>query len=363
MKTLHWYLMRQIIATLVMTVAVFAGILLLGSVIKEVLGVLLSQNADLRLVARAVGMLIPFILVFALPIGMLTAALLVFGRLSADQELTAMRASGVSLMSLVSPVLLFSILMSVVCAMVNLDFAPRARQGFKRLMFELGRSNIGLVLPAGVFHDFAKAGVTVYIGKSSGDELRDVSIYELDQGRVIRVYKAARAKLLLDQEAQTLGVTLYDGHLMDFEREVPFYFGELSPPIALPLGGEDRLGETSLANMSLVDLLQERTRRGGMGLDVTPVTFQIHSKVAFSFACVGFTLVGIPLGLQTHRRETRIGLFAALLLMSVYYGFFILGEAWETRSEMHPHLLVWVPNFLFQGIGALLLLRADHRVH
>ncbi|HAV60848.1 MAG TPA: hypothetical protein DCY13_00590 [Verrucomicrobiales bacterium] len=361
MKTLHWYLMRQIVATLVMTVGVFAGVLLLASVIKEVLGVLLNQDADLLLVARAIGMLIPFILVFALPIGMLTAALLVFGRLSADQELTAMRASGVSLLSLASPVLLLSALMCIVCALVNLDFAPRARQAFHRLMFDLGRSNIGLILPPGVFHDFSQAGLTVYIGGASGNELSDVSIYEMDGGRAVRVSRAARATLEIDPENQVVNVTLFDGHVMDFSEELPFYFGE-GPRLELPYGSQARERRVALANMSLGELFNQRNDRLAQGLDVTPVNFQIHSKVSFSFACIGFTLIGIPLGLQTHRRETRIGLFVALLLMSVYYGFFILGEAWETRPEMFPHLIVWVPNFLFQAIGAWLLFRADHRV-
>lgn len=361
MKTLHWYLIRQIFATLVVTVAVFAGILLLGSVIKEVLGVLLSQNANLWDVARAIGMLIPFILVFALPIGMLTAALLVFGRLSADQELTAMRASGVSLVSLVSPVLLFSALMCVVCAMVNLDFAPRARQAFKRMMFEFGERNIGLILQPGVFHEFPKAGITVYVGKASGNELTDVSIYALQDGKAVRVYRAARATLVVDQEKQQLLVTLFNGHMMDFNLELPTYFEEL-PPIALPLGNAAQFGEAALANRSIFDLFEERKRLVAMGIDVTPVTFQIHSKIAFSFACIGFTLVGIPLGLQTQRRETRVGLFVALLLIAVYYGFFILGEAWSTRAALHPYVLVWIPNFLFQGVGAILLYRADQRV-
>lgn len=353
--------MRQILATLVATVVVFAGVLLLGSVIKEVLGVLLSQSASLWDVARAIGMLIPFILVFALPIGMLTAALLVFGRLSADQELTAMRASGVSLVSLVSPVLLFSLLMCVVCAMVNLVYAPQARQAFKELMFQFGEANLGFILPAGAFHDFPDAGLTIYVGRSAGNELSDVSIYKLTEGKAAQVYRAARAELVLDRGQQSLSVTLFDGHMMDFENELPFYFDVLPLP-PLQLGGETGFGEAALANRSVFDLMEERTRRQAMGIDVTPVTFQIHSKVAFSFACIGFTLVGIPLGLQTHRRETRVGLFVALLLISVYYGFFILGEAWETRPAMHPHLLVWVPNFLFQAIGAILLFRADYRV-
>src|SRR5215207_8467402 len=97
MRTLHTYILRQLLGTLAMTVGVFTFFILLVSVLKEVLGLLVSQQISLTLVAKAVLMLIPHVLVYALPMGLLTAALLVFGRLSADHEITAMRAGGVSL--------------------------------------------------------------------------------------------------------------------------------------------------------------------------------------------------------------------------------------------------------------------------
>ena len=119
MRTLHRHLLGETLATLLVTVAVFTFVLLLGNILKDVLDLLASGRASLLLVGRSILLLIPFALAFALPIGMLTAALLVFGRLSADGEITALRAGGISLVSSVAPVVGLRILLSGLCLAFN----------------------------------------------------------------------------------------------------------------------------------------------------------------------------------------------------------------------------------------------------
>lgn len=389
-RTLHSYLTRQILASLGMTVLVFTFVLLLANVIKEVLALLLNQQVTFWVAAQAVGLLIPFVLVFALPMGMLTSTLLFFGRFSSDQELTAVRSGGISLMSLITPILLLSVAMSGVCAYVNLELAPKCRALYRDL------ASVGLNDPMKFFQEKQylrdlPGGYTVYVDERDGNDLQGIYIRRSDTTEGESWLWAPRGHVDLDSTNQTLLLRLYDSQgsvQVDGNIQPVPTKPEWIIPFTLNLSSSNRLSqpkELKPAEMSFAQLREEISRletqseNSGaitnnaeadlrykllqirMGLrDITmPFKVQLHRMVSFSFACLSFTLIGIPLGIRAHRRETSAGVALALGLVLVYYTFTIIAQSLDKRPEFFPHLLIWLPNFIFQAVGMVLLWRAN----
>lgn len=393
MKTLHLYILRQVIATLLMTVVVFTFVLLLGNALKQILDLIIAGQVTVGVFTQAVGLLVPWIWAFALPMGMLTSTLLVFGRFSADQELTAVRASGISLISLVTPVLFLSLVMCGVSTLVNMEIAPRSRVAYKNLLLQLKVDLSSVVLPEGrPIKDFEKNGYIFYVGKNRNGQLQDVTVLLLpDKTNVTTTINAPRGQVLIDGTNQQLRIKLFDAQsvMLNGGNVQSMLLGQGDVEIG-PIDLQPKAKQTekpSISNMTFEQLraeLRDVEQHFNLAPDAslsreklrelkaqiqkarddftTPIRVQLHRQLASSFACFGFTLLGIPLGIRVHRRETNVGFFIALILVMVYYGLLLVGAGLDTRPEFAPQIIVWVPNFLFQAIGAVLLWRANRGI-
>jgi lipopolysaccharide export system permease protein len=389
LKTLHKYITGQVLAALLLTVAVFAFVVLLLNALKDVLPLLFSGQASLWLVLKAVGLLLPFACVYALPMGFITATLLVFGRFSADQELTAARAGGISLLALISPVLLLSLLCCALSAWFNMELGPRSRVAFLELRRGLVAEMVNAQLPEGRFiRDFP--GYIFYVGKNDGGLLKNVMIYKVeDETNVVATVRAPQGRLNPDRASNQLILNLTDPRIFKVDaqgRPAVMSFStldvNLSPTIATNKSSKPQIGDMTFSQLRQeLRTLEKLNLKTGVGTNSTeqlksqlaaikkqrkdliePVRVAMHREVAFSFACFGFTLVGIPLGIRVHRRETNIGIGIALGLVLVYYAFIMLGMSLAGKPEFFPHLILWVPNFIFQAVGAVLLWRANRGI-
>ena len=200
------------LATLLLTVSVFAFVVLLLNVLKDVLPLLFAHQIGFWFLFKAIGLLVPFACIYALPMGFITATLLVFGRFSADQELTAARAGGVSLLSLVWPVLLLSLFCCGLSAWFNMEIGPLARVQFLALKGDLMANLANSEIPEGRFiRDFP--GYIFYTEKNDDGKLRNVLIYRLkDKTNVDMTIHAERGYLNPQRAGNQLVIDLYDAH-------------------------------------------------------------------------------------------------------------------------------------------------------
>lgn len=382
---------------------VFTFVVLLLNIIKDVLPMLFAGHVSLWLVGKAVLLLLPFACVYALPMGFITATLLVFGRFSADHELTAARASGISLFALISPVLLLSVLCCVLSAGLNMDVGPSCRVAFKNLKYDMIADIAHAEIPEGrLIHDFP--GVAFSVEKNNDGDLQNVVIYQLQgETNVSATMTAAHARLAVDDKNQLI-INMTNVQAISFSRANTVFKTDSIPWVLSTNISSSRSLKPKLSDMTFIQLREELRENAqlnfsahgngtnadgslkgfpGMNLSLatnaTPaeaktfykevnksqmaraeqIRVAMNGQVAFSFACFAFTLIGIPLGIKVHRRETNIGTFIALILVGIYYAFIMMGTSLASHPELHPHLILWIPNFLFQIIGAILLWRAN----
>jgi lipopolysaccharide export system permease protein len=332
--------------------------------------------------------------VFALPMGLLTATLLVFGRFSADQELTAARASGISLISLTTPILLLSLACCGLSAWINMDLGPRSRVAYLSLLSRVQAELLTLQLPEGQ-PIYTFPGYILMIGKNHDGNLTDVSIWKFDSStNASMLINAPRGNLILNATNKELYLHLVEPRGLYIKSgttnksgitiNTTDYTTENLYPTNTPLARKSKPSPSNMTFWQLRDELRDWEQRTSLPPDpaLTPEQMRAHKRelaksrniyseqlrvemsrqLAFSFACFGFALTGIPLGIRVHRRETNIGIAIALILVIVYYSFVLVGGSLSAHPEWAPHLIFWLPNFIFQAVGAVLLWRANRGI-
>lgn len=366
MKILHKYITRQALITLFITLAVFTFVLLLARMLKQLSDMLVNRQVGLDAIVQFVVLATPAVLSLSLPMAMLATALLVFGRLSADNEITAMRASGVGLGWAMAPVILLATLMTGCSLYVNATLSPRCKFALKTLFVRLGSEQPMALLDEGVYmKDFP--GFVLYVGSKKDNLIQDVIVYTLDSnGNVISSLRARNGIVTPKPEARKLLLDLYDvrGDLRDPQdptniRKIRTDTTARRYPVELDLGMALRQAAAAkkIGDLEWPELLAEIGVLRGQGIYPAAALMEAHQRVAAAVACIAFTLVGIPLGLKTSRRETSIGIALSLGLALAFYLVVVLANTLKSYPHLYPEAILWLPNLGFQLIGLWLLWR------
>jgi len=365
MRILNRYIVGSFFATFAATVAVFTFVLSLGGLFK--LTELLTRGVSWRPVLGIFLCSMPQAVSFAIPISALAGALLVFGRLSADSEITAMKASGVSLWRIMSWFAPMAALLVGACLYVNNELAPKSHFARRSAVADLGMHAPVELLEEGRFiQDFD--GLTVYIGRKRGDELADIRIMDLREEGKKREILAKKGTIRASTNATEILIDLQEVSIDPFSFDRPGVGTCSRWPLRI---------DNTLRGRTYTKRNKDRTfrelfdglwgpDRGNPGTSAEhrdrlrmAMSVELHKRLALSASCFSFLLLGIPLGIRSHRRESSIGVGISLLIVFVFYLFIVVAETMAKHPAWHPDIFTWVPVFLCVALGGVLIRRMN----
>src|ERR1700719_4803596 len=200
MKIVDRYISRQLIVNLLFAILVLSFVLVIGNIFRKLLPLLVNHDLPVEYLVGFVAYVLPFSLIFTIPWGLLTAVLLVFGRLSADNELTALRSNGVSIARICIPLVVISMLCTVASLWLNVQVAPAAQEEMRSTVFNLATRNpMALFGSDQVIDQFP--GRKIYVGKKEGNRLENIIVFEMnDDALPVRVTYARTGMLEADLE-------------------------------------------------------------------------------------------------------------------------------------------------------------------
>jgi len=370
MNLLHRHIFWSVLASCLAAVGLFAAVLILGNVLRDMMGYLLAGQIKPLTFLYLMGLLFPYVAAYALPMGMLTGILLVLGRMSAQQEITAMRAAGLSLFYVARPVVLLGLAGTFAALVVNFEFMPRARIAYKAILADAVQTNpLSFIVPQTFVRDFPN--VIVYVEEKAGAKLKDIWFWRMDdEDRVVESGRAAAGEVSFDERSATLSVVLRDVIAEARNADDPEDFSRLRGTTTIgevPLVFEvddlfnQRQRRIKYKSMTFTQLVAERDRLYAAGDTETAMkaTLAISEKGATAVAVLAFAILAVPLGIRVSRKETSANLGVALILVMGYYFLTIVVSWLDDFPALRPDLLMWLPALGFTGLGIWLFSRVE----
>jgi lipopolysaccharide export system permease protein len=362
MKILRDHVLKEFAANFGTSLLTFLFIFLLGRGFIQMADLVFNKNVDPFLILKILFYSLPFMLTFIIPMSVLVATLMTFGKLSYDNELMAIRASGISMARTTVPVLAAVVLMSLFSYLLADRIASESHYVYRRLLMQVGIESPAAALEEGTFIKKFKNFV-IFIYEIDGNKLRGIRIYQPQEGRPTRTIIAESGELISIPEKNIIKLKLNRGTSDEPDPKDPSRLYKLNfktYDLPLNLTGSRQYEELGKKpkDMTVKELKSEIIRLGDSGIhDAYPLSAEIHNKAALALSSVAFALVGIPLGIATKRREKTVGFGISLALMTLYWTLLIAGKSLAQKGLAPPFLSLQFSNLIIGGLGAWLFTR------
>jgi lipopolysaccharide export system permease protein len=366
-RILYRYTLREMLAPFALGLGIFTFVLLLARLLR-LIELVVNRGLPATQVFRLFAYLLPAFLEVTVPMAMLLAILVAFGRLSADSEVTALRSAGLSLYQLTPSVATFVAVSTLATGFLAAYGGPWGNHGMRLALFDIARTRASAGIRPQVFND-EFSGLTIYTERvdTKNDRLLHVLIADQRDPNQQNTIFATQGSLVSDPARHVVTLRLEDGVIYTrdasgrSEYRTEFQSYAVSLDLQAALAGlseqEDDPKELTLPALSA----RIAAKRAG-GESVTPELTEYHRKFAIPFACVVFGLLALPLGVQPGRAVKSRGFTVSVAVIFVYYILLSVGQALAEQERVPPILGLWMPNLVLGLVGVIVFRRAGREL-
>ena len=357
------HLFLEMLPPFFINLAFFTFIFLMKQIL-DITDMIVNHKVGVGSVCLLLTYTMPYFLQYIIPMSIMMAVLMAFLRMSGDNEIMALKAGGVSIYSLLTPVLTFSLLGTLITGYMTIIGVPSSADRFKTLLFNVATTNLNVSLKERTFNDSFK-NIVLYVNKIDPHTRRLQNVL-IEDNRTSGVNNTvvARTGVLFGEPAEMVyHLRLFDGTInqMDMQDRSSHTVSFETYDIRLDLKGimaNRGTGKKSPDEMTLTNLRAYLQQVKGKDADYLGALLKYYKKFSIPVACLAMGLLAMPLGIQTRHSKKAFGIGLGLLFFLLYYMLLSVGTALGENGRYPPVVGMWMPNVVLGGFGIYLLVRA-----
>ncbi|RZB36174.1 MAG: lipopolysaccharide export system permease protein [Desulfobacteraceae bacterium Eth-SRB2] len=356
------YVFKEMIPPFVINLMFFTFVFLMVEMLK-VTNMVVNYNVGVFTVLIMLAYSTPYFLTYIIPMSIMIAVLLAFLRLSGDNEIIALKTSGMSIYGLLPPAMFFCLLGCLLTLFMTIYGMPWGRLSFKELTYKVVSSNLEIGLKDRTFNDSFE-DVVLYVNKidALNKELQDIFIEDKRTQDIVSTVVAPRGKLFKEPDEYIYHLLLFNGVLyqVDVKNRSTNYIDFETYEIRLDIkqaASRLKQGAKHRKEMSLFELrdyLKNSTRRDNRYYSTL---MELHKKFSIPIACFALGLLAVPLGIQSGPTKKSFGLVLGMIFFLIYYLLLTAGLVLGETGACPPVVGMWVPNIMMGGLGLYLVFK------
>ncbi len=357
LKILDLYIVKQFLQTVLFGILTFTLIFVVIDMMEK-LDDFIDQNANMNVVIEYYIVFIPEIIRLMMPVSVLLGGLFTVGKLSTQNELTAIKSSGVSFYRFTVPFMTTAFVISLFAIYFGGYIVPEANK--QRIFIEQNYLKKGLVHSGSniYFQDNANRIVNITYFNVKVGKANRVSIQEFDPLDITQMVSRIDAKTM-SYDSTSLNWKLKDGVQRYFygNKDSVNIFKTLEVDYLSFTPKEVIEKQKKPAEMTLDELEVYATAQLKTGNDPTRINIEYHSRIAFGFASFVVVLFGLTISANKRKGGTAIQFGINVLLTFIYLVFMKVSQAFGKNGVLNPFFTAWLANVIFLTAGVINLIR------